>query len=253
MKSPVSGKGVVSKDTQKELNRRAKREYRELNAASTSFTSSFPRAEKYVQDEYIRCSIIIDRSFDIPHLCKVVGMGNNESSQLGFEVTENNSNIPPTLIPICQPIRMVKAGGLHSVALSASGVPYSWGSNDDGTLGRPTTDVSQETRPLPITGFVRSHDFVSEDDQIMQIALGDSHSLFLSLSGNVYQCGMYKDMDSGVFSDIDGRNGSPLGGNTKPVHVFQLSDTVTEIYAGGGYNAALLADHTIVTWGMYFV
>ena len=35
-----------------------------------------------------------------------------------------------------QAVSLVVCGGMHTVVLTPEGIPYSWGCNDDGALGR---------------------------------------------------------------------------------------------------------------------
>jgi hypothetical protein len=65
----------------------------------------------------------------------------------------------------------------------------------------------------------------------------------------VYQCGAYRDVEDLPYSDMDGPTGTPLAFNPTPVHVFQMPGKPKEIFAGRSFNAALLPDHTLVTWG----
>jgi regulator of chromosome condensation len=163
--------------------------------------------------------------------------------------------------------KSISAGGMHSVALSVDGTVYTWGSSDDGALGREslaerpsgnnnnignkssTSDyIALESEPGLVHGFT-TIDGINEDGQIIQVVAGDSHILFLSLSGNVYQCGTYKDCDSGKFHDCD-KNNKIVGSNNSPVHVSALyGKPVREVFTRAGFNAALLMDDTIVTWG----
>lgn len=250
------------------MNRRRQRELCQLNQAFAAAVASraLPAAPAAGIDqpfdmlddmnEYLRLSALIERKFGIAPY-QVVVMGSNESNQLGLESRADsaggNVGIPPTLISrLRSDIRMVQAGGVHSVALSTSGVPYSWGSDDEGTLGRESAEGTntQAITPSKIVDFVR-FDGVREDGRIVQIAAGDSTTLFLSLSGNVYQCGIYSALDIRNFSDIDGANGSPLGCNEKPVHVFQMPGKVLSIHSKGSVNAAIMEDFSVVTWGTY--
>jgi regulator of chromosome condensation len=184
---------------------------------------------------------------------------------------EKPTEIPPTFMPIGgsgidtsdgkmkmgNHVHAVSAGGLHSVAL-IDGVPYSWGNSDHGTLGRLDVqgDDMMAATPGPITGF-RKRDpknygsIISEDGQIVQIVAGEAQTLFVSASGSVYQCGSYKDMDSGTFSDVDPlqNSSSAKGANLRPVHVGQLEQPVLSVFTQGSFNAALLSDGTLMTWG----
>jgi Regulator of chromosome condensation (RCC1) repeat len=155
--------------------------------------------------------------------------------------------------------RAISAGGMHSVVLSIDGDAYTWGNTDDGALGRdfisrddaetePRNNfVAPEHAPGIVTGFT-TVDGKKEDGTIVQAVAGDNHILFLTLAGNVYQCGMYKDMDSGKFCD-ENNKGNVIGGNPKPVHVHQITSRVKAIFTLASFNAALLEDDSIVTWG----
>jgi hypothetical protein len=121
------------------------------------------------------------------------------------------------------------------------------------SLGRPLpkTDLEEpEQTPTIVKGFV-SKNGNQEDGQIISVAAGDSHTLFLSQSGNVYMVGMFKDADSGMFHDVRSPEENPFGGNSTPVHVSRLPQNVMQIFARGGFSVAMLSDRSVVTWGKY--
>jgi alpha-tubulin suppressor-like RCC1 family protein len=115
-------------------------------------------------------------------------------------------------------------------------------------LGRPAEADDSEPTPTLVQGFT-SKGGLKEDGQVISVAAGDSHTLYLTQNGNVYMTGMYKDADSGQFRDVRSPQESPEGSNLTPVHVSLLPQNVMQIYARGGYNAAMLSDRSIVTWG----
>lgn len=255
------------------------------NVNASTLTNTFPMVQngctpesqllRYSMQEYLRVASIIDLAYDsTTHYCgKVIGMGSNEGCQLmpisvddaddddNEKEFKPNSNIPPTIISFFKrDIRAVSAGGLHSMALSTNGTPYTWGNSSKGVLG--TNATIQEGYPLAVSGFYTTHpdpsNNICEDGQIHQIAAGDVHSLFLSINGNVYQCGAYIDGESNEFSDDDSKkvmDGDTkkempvFGFNQKPVHVYQLPKKAIAISASKGYNAAVLEDHSLFTWG----
>jgi Regulator of chromosome condensation (RCC1) repeat len=211
-----------------------------LHAPSTSIctlTDEYNRQDSFLHNTYVNKG-------------RVVGMGSDEGMQLGvFNPDDKDTTIvrPTELAFDGEEMRMIRAGGMHSVALSCSGIPYTWGCNDDGALGRHTRDDSDAGIPMPVTGFVNKNG-TNEDGCIMQIAAGDSHTLFLSTSGAVYMCGCYR-VDGTFFRDQDGHDGSPFGKNNLPVHVFQMQHAALAIFASKSMNAALLNDRSLVTWG----
>ena len=228
-----------------------------------------------LMNAYVRAAQLIDFSYEsaTQYRGKVIGMGNNEGAQLFPQsITEGNDNqdnssIPPSIISLllCD-VRAVSAGGLHSIALSTNGTPYTWGISDNGALGRVISDSIEEGQPSLVTGFETTdphqrNNRICEDGQINQISAGNSHSLFLSINGNVYHCGAYIN-DGKPYSVDDSKkvvNGAtkkkePLfGANMEPVHVYQIPQKAIAVAAGNDFSAAILEDSTLVTWGEYFV
>src|SRR5262249_20066645 len=80
--------------------------------------------------------------------------GRNVSGQLGYE--QNSGTEEPNQVPksVSLPggsgsVVQIAAGGLHSLALTASGQLYSFGYNRYGQLGRPTNIGTTEPTPEP--------------------------------------------------------------------------------------------------------
>lgn len=205
-----------------------------------------------LSDEYVRQETLFNQRF--VNEGSLYAMGSDENKQIGIfseddDVTDR-SRIAPIPIQIGLTFRQIRAGGLHSVALpSDRGVPYTWGINDNQALGRVTQNDTEERRPIAVTGFVRHDTGIHEDEQIVEVAAGENHCLFLSSSGAVYQCGGYRDIDKKYFCDMEGLNGEVLGTNVKPVHVHQMPGPVIAVFARETVNAALLSDNSLVTWG----
>jgi regulator of chromosome condensation len=114
-------------------------------------------------------------------------------------------------------VRHVAAGGLHSACVTADGQVYSWGSADDGSLGRQSDDPPGEVNaglgqctPTVVTGFVTLSG-ENQDGTMVALSAGDVHTIYLSAKGDVYMTGMYKDMDSGKFAHPLKPDGSPVG------------------------------------------
>jgi regulator of chromosome condensation len=100
----------------------------------------------------------------------VVGSGDCGQLGLGPDVLERES---PKRIDYFNDknIVMVFAGGMHNIALSASGQLFSWGCNDQMALGRS----GEETEPAPVEALT--------DEIIVDVALGDSISTALTNKG----------------------------------------------------------------------
>lgn len=197
--------------------------------------------------EYLRIRKEVSQKYH-PPLGYVIAMGSDDASQLGISQSaddDKKDEYPPTLILLSSPdICQVAAGGVHSLALTNDGKVYSWGVNDDDALGREVLDSEHHLAKM-IT------DFPDKDkDQIVAIDAGDSHSLFLSLEGRLYMCGMYKDMDSGKFANL--REGQVLKSkNTtqkRPVEI-PFPEPIWKVSAGASANAAILQSGQLYTWG----
>lgn len=180
---------------------------------------------------------------------QVVAMGSDDCYQLGQAKSSDDDKEleykPIFARSLTSNIIQVAAGGLHSVALGEDGAIYSWGCNDDFAMGRPEIDADDSHKIVEID----QTQFEPKDQgQMVAIDAGDSHTLFMSIHGNVYQVGMYKDMDSGKWRDLPRGETNPKGMNETAVKV-HMPQKVKKIIAGSSWNAAILADDTMVTWG----
>lgn len=99
-----------------------------------------------------------------------------------------------------------------------------------------------------VSGFV-SKTGINEDGTITQVSAGESHTLFLSLDGNVYSSGMYKEKDKEKFRITSKPSQSRKGTNKTPEHIWQLPQKAVGIVSGGDFAAAILDDRSMVTWG----
>lgn len=130
------------------------------------------------------------------------------------------------------------AGGLYyGLALLSNGTVMAWGQNESGQLGDGTTTDS--ATPIAVPGLVN----------VIAVAAGGEDSLALLSNGTVMAWGDNRDGELG--------NGTAPGPETchavpcskKPVPVAALSNVVA-IAGGYFYNVALLADGTVVAWGL---
>jgi alpha-tubulin suppressor-like RCC1 family protein len=192
----------------------------------------------------------------------------------------------PTLIPRCrfhrrpagylQDIkpRQVDAGALTLAIVSYDGCLYTAGVSDKGGTGRTINEEDDaavmEGKPTQVTDFFSPIPNVfCPNNCVMRVAAGTSHMLILSLKGDVFMFGCYID-DGRRFADIRAPNqekapthtgdeeekqvnDSPWGFNLKPVHVFQIAQKATAIAAGDSFNAAILEDGSLVTWGEFLL
>jgi hypothetical protein len=120
---------------------------------------------------------------------QLYSFGENVAGQLGYEQnsgTEEPNQVPePVSLPGASgPVVQIAAGGLHSLALTASGQLYSFGYNRYGQLGRPANSGTSEPTPLP--GLVA---LPGATGRVVQIAAGENSSLALTASGQLFSFG----------------------------------------------------------------
>jgi alpha-tubulin suppressor-like RCC1 family protein len=146
------------------------------------------------------------------------------------------------VVALTDKITMIAAGGSHGLALDSDGTVWSWGFNKDGQLGRgpPYTN-----RPTP--DKVVNDDGTSPLPNVIHIAAGGGHSLFVDGAGNVWACGLnfYGQLGDGSTSDSkvgvvqvlkNGKSATPLTG-------------ATAVAAGLDHSLALMSDNTVWAWG----
>jgi alpha-tubulin suppressor-like RCC1 family protein len=203
--------------------------------------------------DHLRCQQEIQTLYQ-PSPGIVVSMGQDDCAQLGISTGNDEEEkltvYPPTVVRnVTESMVAVAAGGLHSLALQKDGQVYTWGCNDDGALGRVTDNDLQES-----TAIVIDSSSMDPEDQgnVVGIEAGDSHSIYKTINGNVYMSGMYKDVDSGKFRDPPPGK-SCKGNNAIPTKVRNLTQPVKTISCGASFNAAILADDSMVTWGTFMI
>jgi regulator of chromosome condensation len=115
---------------------------------------------------------------------QVLAVGENGMTQLGLKSSiDQRKNPQPVLIP--ELILQIAAGPLHSVCLTNQNNIYTFGCNDEHALGRPdNNNDDDDTDPF---GEVNLSKVMNIDEEnIVQIVAGDSHTLVLSNIGKVY-------------------------------------------------------------------
>ncbi|KAF5739251.1 hypothetical protein HS088_TW12G00453 [Tripterygium wilfordii] len=141
---------------------------------------------------------------------------------------------------------MVACGAWHTAAVvevmtdssspepsgsSSSGKLFSWGAGDKGQLGHG----DKETRLVPMS--------VAElvDEHISQVACGDTLTIALTASGQVYTMG----------SAAHGQLGNPTADGMVPTHVKgKMAECCVEIIACGSHHVAVLTSKSeVYTWG----
>ena len=157
--------------------------------------------------------------------------GANDEGQLGVGSTLDSDTPVTADTPGGVSFSAVAAGSSHSLALTASGEIYAWGSNVFGQLGNGSDTASDI--PVPVDG--------PDGVVFTAIAAGGDHSLALSSTGQVYAWGA--------------NFGGQLGDGTTtsadvPTLVTAPPDTdFVAIAAGTAHSLALSSTGQVYAWG----
>ncbi|CAH0403640.1 unnamed protein product [Chilo suppressalis] len=127
------------------------------------------------------------------------------------------------------------AGGMHTIALDSDGKVWTFGCNDEGALGRPTSGEKDEGTPRT----------VALPSKAVAISAGDSHSAALLDNGEVYAWGSFRDSHGSMGLVVRGREGKAC---REPVRV-TLPENATEIASGGDHLVVLSTSGAIYTMG----
>uniref|UniRef100_A0A8C0DU82 RCC1-like G exchanging factor-like protein n=1 Tax=Balaenoptera musculus TaxID=9771 RepID=A0A8C0DU82_BALMU len=179
---------------------------------------------------------------------KVWGMGLNKDSQLGFHRSRKDKTRgyeyvlepSPVPLPLDRPqetqVLQVSCGRAHSLVLTDSEGVFSMGNNSYGQCGRKVVEneVYSESHKVH-----RMQDF---DGQVVQVACGQDHSLFLTDKGEVYSCGWGADGQTGLgHYDITSAP-TKLAGDLAGVNVVQVATC-------GDCCLAVSVDGSLFGWG----
>ncbi|KAF9116938.1 radical S-adenosyl methionine domain-containing protein 1 [Mortierella sp. AM989] len=124
----------------------------------------------------------------------------------------------------------IAAGGMHNMALTQEGKLWSWGVNDQRTLGRS----GDEYTPMPVEGL--------EDVKIVKVACSDSLTVALTDDGQVYTWGTF-------------RSAEGILGHSKEKEVQELPTIVqglkgiVDIATGTDHVLALASTGRVFSWG----
>nr|XP_050858898.1 X-linked retinitis pigmentosa GTPase regulator [Vespula vulgaris] len=149
--------------------------------------------------------------------------GESESGKLGIDVNFTTQVAPKQMLLPTTAIH-IACGGHHTLILTESGNVYCVGSNASGQLGMGTNVTEIPTPKL------LSRDAL-QDQSIVKIACGESHSAVLTESGKLYTCG-------------DGRHGKlGLEENENNVHELTFAIKYQELFVS---NVSCGGCHTIL-------
>lgn len=129
----------------------------------------------------------------------VLSCGQGEFGQLGLgeDVMEKSR---PALINGLSDVVLISAGGMHNLCLTRDGKVYSFGCNDEGALGRDTSDEGSEFEPK----------LIELPGSCVRISAGDSHSACLLNDGRVFAWGSFRDSHGNMGLTLEGNKRLPI-------------------------------------------
>ncbi len=175
-----------------------------------------------------------------------------------YEYTGHGSDADilfPRVIPEFEDVRIaqisVGPGGYHTIALTCSGIVYTWGHNRVGQLGYMNTEgiprnmhgafFVPKPQPVPLLS----------DKGIIQVVAGWGHSAALSKTGQVFICGRNVQGQLGLGNPekfLQNERGHHYQAGFRLVSAL-LSSHVTHISCGGEHSVAITADSEVYTFG----
>lgn len=155
---------------------------------------------------------------------KVLAMGNNEQGQLG--VGDNVNKISPTKVIGISDVVQISVGHAFSLFLRADGTVYSCGHNFFGQLGHGYENMYNQNIPTQILKL----------ENIVKIACGYHHSLFLRSDGKVLSCGY----------NLFGQIGIDHTKRDRSFKIIEISiDNIISICASDHHSIFLKSDGTV--------
>lgn len=132
---------------------------------------------------------------------KVLTCGQGDMGQLGLGADEKDMERKrPALVPTLSDIVDVRAGGMHNLCLDKNGQVFSFGCNDEGALGRDSSEEGSEFTPQK----------VDLPGKCLKISAGDSHSVCLLEDGKVYAWGSFRDSHGNMGLTLEGNKRLPI-------------------------------------------
>ena len=167
----------------------------------------------------------------------VLVCGYGGGGQLG--VGDNEDRVFPTLVRgelEGRKVLQVAAGGNHTMCLTEDGAVFGFGFNGAGRLG--VGDRENRLVPTLLRGELANK-------SVLQVAAGNSHTIFVTADGLVFACGFNDEGQLGV-GDTDDR--------LAPTLVTGQLQGKTAVYAaaGAGHTLCITTDGSLFAWGFNF-
>jgi len=144
---------------------------------------------------------------------------------------------PPDTIAGLPKMRLVRAGGSFTCALSTEGVAYCWGGNRRGQMGRSTGHAWDPAGPVGTEPRPRFRD----------LAAGEFHACGVTTAGGIlcWGWGMYGQLGTSAKTSRC-TSGEPCADAPAPV---DATGPFTSVAAGAGHTCALTTGGRALCWG----
>ena len=162
---------------------------------------------------------------------KVLTVGQGDTGQLGLGEDVMEKSRPGLVEHVTDTVDVV-AGGMHSAVLDINGKVWTFGCNDEGSLGR----VVAEEEECFVPGLVNL------EDKVVMLSAGDSHTAALTEDGKVWAWGTFRD-SSGPIGLVE--NGKL---EKTPVRVLDGIE-ITKICSGSDHLVMLGREGQVWTMG----
>jgi len=146
-------------------------------------------------------------------------------------------------------VNQVISGGMHTVVILEDNSVWSWGVNDEGALGRCTSNEIglKYTKILKFDSYKPGRVELFCNIKVVQISAGDSHTCFLSESGLLYISGTFRNK-SGVMGCCEEKC-ILLTPETLLQFISTISERIFKIVSGSNHVLALTECGNIYSWG----
>ena len=214
------------------------RHMQSLNASFLSHILAAPQGGTFTEPclDYLSYVGDLAARYQQGERTSILTFGSGDCGQLAHGIEEDNELMckRPRAVLDLHTVSIVRvgAGGLHNVAVTSSGDCYTWGCNDDGSVGRPGV----EHQPMIVEGLGRVENGDAGDCQTVVVG-----------GGKVYGWGAYKDKEGKCFREA-WKESEVRGKLTEPGLV-NVSG-VTDVKCGASFNVATTDNGGAVSWGL---
>ncbi|KAG8749282.1 hypothetical protein FRC11_011476 [Ceratobasidium sp. 423] len=150
-------------------------------------------------------------------------------------------------------VEMLAAGGLHTLAVDEAGKVWTWGTNDDGALGRMVEGPDPEDPTKTIDSDVAEStptvlkSLVEEGFRTVSVAAGNNVSVALGTNGQLRAWGSFRS-NEGAFG-FDGKPGSARIQYLPTALEALTRDVFVQVACGGDHCLALTDTGYVYVWG----